>query len=116
MRHRKVGTKLRRMTGPRRALLDNLITSVILYEKVVTTETKAKAIKPKLEKLITKGKVKSVYSKQQLSRFLHDKKAVQKVLDVLGPKYKDRKGGYCRIIKMHRRQGDGAPLAQIELV
>ncbi|MFA5126534.1 MAG: 50S ribosomal protein L17 [Patescibacteria group bacterium] len=116
MRHRKVGKKLRRLTGPRRALLDNLVTSVILYEKVVTTESKAKTVKPKVERLITKGKVKSVHTKQQLGRFLHDKKAVQKILDVLGPKYKDRKGGYCRIIKMHQRQGDGAPLAQIELV
>lgn len=116
MRHRKVNKKLRRESGPRRALLDNLATSVILYEKVVTTQVKAKAIKPVVERLITRGKVKSVHNKQQLAKVLHDKKAVQKVLDVLGPRYQTRKGGYCRIIKMHERQGDGAVLAQIELV
>ncbi len=116
MRHRKVNKKLRRESGPRRALLDNLATSIILYEKVVTTEVKAKAIKPIVERLITRGKVKSVHSKQQLAKVLHDKKAVQKTLDVLGPRYKDRKGGYCRIIKISQRQGDGALMAQIELV
>lgn len=116
MRHRKANKKLRREIAPRRALLENLATSVILYEKVVTTQSKAKAVKPLVERLITRGKVKSVHNKQQLGRFLHDKKAIQKILDVLGPKYKDRKGGYCRIIKIAQRQGDGAMMAQIELV
>jgi large subunit ribosomal protein L17 len=116
MRHRKVGKKLGREAGPRKSLMDSLATSLILYEKIVTTESKAKAIRPVVEKLITRGKEKSVHNKQQLGRVLEDKKAVQKVLDVLGPKYKDRKGGYTRIIKIARRQGDGAPMAQIEFV
>ncbi|MFA6466518.1 MAG: 50S ribosomal protein L17 [Patescibacteria group bacterium] len=116
MRHRKVGKKLGRLAGPRKALTDSLATSLILYEKIVTTESKAKAIRPIVEKLITRGKEKSVHNKQQLGKVLEDKKAVQKVLDVLGPKYKDRKGGYTRIIKIARRQGDGAPMAQIEFV
>ena len=116
MRHRKVGRKLGRKTGPRKALKDSLATALVLYEKIVTTETKAKTIRPIVEKLVTRAKVKSVHNKQQLARVLEDKKAVQKLLDVLGPRYKDRKGGYTRIIKMSRRQGDGAAMAQIEFV
>ena len=116
MRHRKVGRKLGRKTGPRKALKDSLATSLVLYEKIVTTETKAKTIRPIVEKLVTRAKIKSVHNKQQLSRVLEDKKAVQKLLDVLGPRYKDRKSGYTRIIKMSRRQGDGAAMAQIEFV
>jgi len=116
MRHRKVGKKFGREKGPRKALTDSLATSLVLYEKVVTTEAKAKAIRPKVERLVTRAKVKSVHNKQQLTRVLEDKKAVQKLLDVLGPRYKDRKGGYTRIIKIARRQGDGAAMAQIEFV
>jgi len=116
MRHRKVNKKLDRTKAPRKAMLENLATSLILYEKIVTTEAKAKTVKPMVEKLITKGKIKSVHNKQQLNRVLPDKKATQKVLDVLGPKYKDRKGGYSRIIKIGPRAGDGAQMVQIELV
>ena len=116
MRHRKNITKLSKTSDVRRALLENLATSIILYEKIVTTEAKAKALRPFVERLITRGKVKSIHNKQILSGILPDKKAVQKVLDVLGPRYKDRKGGYCRIIKISPRVGDGALLAQIELV
>lgn len=117
MRHRKTNKTLDRKKAPRQALLDNLATSLVLYEKIVTTEAKAKAIRPIVEKLITRSKEKSVHNKQQLGKVLHDKKAVQKLLDVLGPKYKERKGGYTRIIKISGiRQGDGAKMAQIELV
>ncbi len=116
MRHAKKGKKLGREKAPRKALLNNLATSIILYEKVITTEAKAKAIRPLVEKLITRAKVKSVHNKQILNKTLKDKKAVQKILDIIGPKYKERKGGYTRIIKMGRRLGDGALQAQIELV
>ncbi|MCD4760944.1 50S ribosomal protein L17 [bacterium] len=116
MRHRKTGKILDRKAAPRKAMLENLATSLVLYEKIVTTEAKAKAVRPLVEKLITRGKVKSVHNKQLLGKVLPDKKAVQKVLDVLGPKYKDRKGGYTRIIKIGPRKGDGALMAQIELV
>ena len=116
MRHRNKKTILGRTRAPRQAMLENLATSLILYEKVVTTEAKAKSVKPLVEKLITRAKVKSVHNKQQLNKVLPDKKAVQKTLDVLGPKYKTRPGGYCRIIKISQRQGDGAKMAQIELV
>ncbi|MBT6691499.1 50S ribosomal protein L17 [Candidatus Parcubacteria bacterium] len=116
MRHRNKKKILDRARAPRQAMLENLATSIILYEKITTTEAKAKAVKPMLEKLITRSKIKSVHNKQQLGSVLHDKKAVQKALDVLGPKYKERKGGYCRIIKIGPRAGDGANMAQIELV
>ncbi len=116
MRHAKKGKKLGREKAPRKALLNNLATSLILYEKIVTTEAKAKALRPFVEKLITRSKIKSINNKQILNKTLKDKKAVQKILDVLGPKYKERKGGYTRIIKMKRRLGDGALEAQIELV
>lgn len=97
-------------------MMQNLATSLVLYEKIVTTEAKAKAVKPAVEKIITRGKVKSVHNKQQIGKVLNDRKAVQKVLDVLGPRYKDRKGGYSRIIKIAQRAGDGAKMVQIELV
>ncbi len=116
MRHRKVNKKLDRKKAPREAMLNNLATSIILYEKVKTTEAKAKTVKPLVEKLITRGRVKSVHSKQQLGRWLKDKKAVQKVLDVLGPRYQERSGGYTRIVKLAPRVGDRAKMALIELV
>jgi len=117
MRHRKTTKILDRTRAPRQAMLENMATSLVLYEKIVTTEAKAKVLRPLIEKLITRSKVKSVHNKQQLNRVLHDKKATQKLLDVLGPKYKERKGGYTRIIKISgNRQGDGARMAQIELV
>jgi len=116
MRHRKQKKIFGRQTAPRRALLENLATSLVLYEKIISTEPKAKALRPVVEKLITRAKHKSVHNKQQLARVLPDKKAVQKLLDVLGPRYKERRGGYCRIIKISQRQGDGAKMAQIELV
>jgi large subunit ribosomal protein L17 len=116
MRHRSIKKTLDRAKAPRQAMLENLATSLVLYEKIETTEAKAKTVKPIIEKMITRAKVKSVHNKQQLSRFVPDKKAVQKLLDVLGPRYKERNGGYTRIIKMAPRQGDGAHMAQIELV
>ena len=116
MRHRNTTKILDRKVAPRKAMLENMATSLVLYEKIVTTEAKAKVLKPMIEKLITRGKVKSVHNKQQLNRVLADKKATQKILDVLGPKYKDRQGGYTRIIKMGPRQGDGAAMVQIEFV
>ncbi len=116
MRHANKGRKLGREKAPREAMLNNLATSIILYEKVVTTEAKAKSVRSIVEKLITRGKIKSVHNKQILNKTLKDKKAVQKVLDILGPKYIKRSGGYTRIIKIGRRLGDGAKKVQIELV
>jgi large subunit ribosomal protein L17 len=116
MRHRKEGKILGREKAPREALLRNLATSLVLYEKVKTTEAKAKAVRPVLEKMITTGKTNTVQSRRKLLQFFYTENPVKKVLEVLGPRYKERKGGYTRIIKLGQRKGDAARTAVIELV
>lgn len=116
MKHRRAGKTLDRKTAPRRALLRGLATSVILYEHVNTTLAKAKAVKPLVERLITKGKVKTLNTRRQLGRVLMTETAVNKVLEELGPRYATRPGGYTRIVKLGARKGDGAQIAQIQLV
>ncbi len=116
MRHRNKVKILDRKTGPRKALLRNLATNLILYEKIKTTEAKAKTLRPVVEKLITKGKAGDLHAKRELLKYLYLENAVKKVLEDLGPRYKDRKGGYTRITKLGTRKGDGAQMAQIEFV
>ena len=116
MRHRHKGKHLDRNKESREALLRNLATSIIIYEKVKTTKTKAKAVKPLVEKLITTAKKNDLTARRKLLEVLYHKKAVSKALEVLGPRYKERKGGYTRIINLGRRQGDGAEIVQIEFV
>lgn len=105
-----------RKAGPRRALLKQLATAVILYEHVNTTLAKAKAVRPMVEKLITKGRTKSLAARRELMRTLTMESAVNKILEELGPRYATRPGGYTRILKIGSRQGDGAEVAQIQLV
>lgn len=116
MRHRKKGKILDRKKEARKALLRSLATSVIIYEKVKTTKAKAKAVKPLVEKLVTAAKKNDLNARRQLLTVLYHKKAVKKALEVLGPRYKERKGGYTRIINLGRRAGDGAEIVQIEFV
>ncbi len=116
MRHRKKGKILGREKAPREALLRNLATSVVLYEKVRTTETKAKVIRPIVERLITRGKEPTLSNRRYLHSFFYTEQPVKKILEVLGPRYKDRKGGYTRITRLGRRQGDAAECVQIEFV
>ncbi len=116
MRHRRKRVILDRKNGPRAALLRGLATSVILYEHVNTTLAKAKAVRPIVEKLITAGRTKSLVSRRKLLKVLMVESAVNKVLEELGPRYATRAGGYTRIIKIGQRQGDGAEIAQIQLV
>ena len=116
MRHRNKKTTLDRKTGPRKALVKGLIASLIIYEKIKTTEAKAKAIKPKIEKLITIGKESDLTARRRLLKELPTKSTVAKVLDVLGPRYKERPGGYTRIVKIGTRKGDGAEMVQISFV
>ena len=116
MRHRRVGKTLDRKPGPRRALLRSLATSVILYENVNTTLAKAKAVRPFVERLITKGRIKSLTSRRALMKVLTVESAVNKILEELGPRYAERPGGYTRIIKLGTRKGDGAEIAQIQLL
>ena len=116
MRHRKKNKILDRKKGSRKALLRNLATNLILHEKIQTTEGKAKALKPVVEKLITKGKAGDLHARRELMKYLYLENAVKKVLEDLGPRYKERKGGYTRIVKLGARQGDTAKMAQIEFV
>ena len=116
MRHRRTGRTLDRSSSARKALLRGLATSVVLYEHVNTTLAKAKAVRPLVERLITKGKKKTLVSRRQLMQVLLSESAVNKVLEELGPRYHERPGGYTRILKLGTRKGDGAEVAQIQLV
>ncbi|PIP60208.1 50S ribosomal protein L17 [Candidatus Uhrbacteria bacterium CG22_combo_CG10-13_8_21_14_all_47_17] len=116
MRHRNKTKTLGRTAKPRKALMRNLATSIILYEHVNTTLAKAKAVRPIVEKLITKGRAKSLHARRELMKDLMTEPAVLKVLEELGPRYATRPGGYTRIIKLGKRKGDGAEIAQIQLL
>lgn len=114
MRHRNAGYKLGRNTSHRRALLRNLVTSLVNEERVQTTVAKAKAIRPWADRMITWGKAGSLHARRQAAGYLQDPAAVQKLFDQLAPRFGDRQGGYTRITKTGFRQGDNAPLAYIE--
>lgn len=116
MRHRVKGKILGREKAPREALIRNLAAQIVLYERVKTTEAKAKAVRPFVEKMITIGKIDNLVNRRKLLQFFYFKNPVRKILEVLGPRYKDRKGGYTRIVKLGQRKGDGAKMAIIELV
>ena len=94
----------------------NLVTDLLRYEKVVTTEAKAKEVRGMAEKIITLGKNGSLHSRRQALSFVSDENVVAKLFDELGPRYATRPGGYTRIIKLQPRIGDGAPMARLELV
>lgn len=116
MRHRRAGWKLGRNTEHRRALLRNLVTSLIVEERVETTITKAKAMRPHVEKMITLGKRGDVAARRQAASFLLTREAVSKLFDTISPRYGDRAGGYLRIIHSGFRLGDGADTAFVELL
>ena len=116
MRHGVAGRKLSRPTGHRMALYRNLVTDLLRYEKITTTEAKAKETKAMAEKVITLGKAGTLHARRQALAFVMDKKVVEKVFAELGPRYAERKGGYTRILKLGPRLGDAAPLARLELV
>lgn len=116
MRHRKGGFKLQRDPSARRALLRGLTTNVILRDRVVTTVTKAKAVKPVVEKMITLAKRDTLHSRRQAAAFLYTPGAVKKLFDTLGPRFAERNGGYTRVVRLGPRKGDGAELALIELL
>jgi large subunit ribosomal protein L17 len=116
MRHKIAGRKLRRSTPQRQALFRGLITDLLRYEKVRTTEAKAKEVRGMAEKVITLGKDGTLHARRQALRVVSDTDVVKKVFDDLGPRYATRPGGYTRIVKLGRRLGDGAEVAQLELV
>jgi len=116
MRHRKIRGKLGRAAAPRKALLRNLATSLVLYERVQTTRAKAKTVQPYIEKIVTTGKGGRLTDRRTLIPKLATESSVKKVMEVLGPRYKTRNGGYTRIVPMGYRAGDGAPVVTIEFV
>ena len=116
MRHRNAGFKLGRNTSHRRALLRNLVTSVIIEDRVETTVAKAKAVRPHVEKMITLGKKGDVHARRQALSFLRTDEAVARLFDTVAPRYGDRQGGYLRIVRTGFQKGDGAEKAFIELL
>lgn len=116
MRHRQKGRILDRKKEPREMMLRNLASSLIIYEKIKTTEAKAKAVRSLVEKMITVAKKGDLTARRKIIEVLPQKMAVKKAMEVLGERYKTRRGGYTRIIKLGLRQGDGAKIVQIELL
>ena len=116
MRHRNAGFKLGRNTSHRRAMLRNLVTSVILMDRVETTITKCKASRPIVEKMITLGKNGSVHARRQALAYLMTPESVDRLFNVVAPRYASRQGGYLRITRTGPRKGDAAELAYIELL
>ena len=116
MRHRKGGFKLGRNTSHRRALLRNLVTSIIINDRVHTTVTKAKAARPLVERMITLGKNGSVHARRQALAYLMTPDSVDRLFATVAPRYAERNGGYSRIIRTGPRKGDAGEMAYIELL
>lgn len=116
MAHRIDGRKLGRPTDHRLALFRNLVTDLLRYERIITTEAKAREVRGLAERVITMGKRGDLHSRRRAMGFVYDKKVVEKVFAELGPRYSSRPGGYSRMVKLGPRQGDGARMAQLELI
>jgi len=116
MRHKISGKKLNRTSSHRTALLCNLVSSLILHDQIQTTVTKAKFLRPSVEKLITKAKEGTLAARRLLISRIKNKEAVTRLMDVVAKRYLNRPGGYTRIIKSGFRLGDAAPMAYIELL
>ena len=116
MRHRKKGRQLGRQTKHRNALFRNLVTSLLEHERIETTEAKAKEIRGFTERMITLGKRGDLHARRRALAFLHSKEVVSKLFDDVAGRFRERAGGYTRMIKTRRRVGDTAELVAIELV
>ncbi len=116
MRHNKSGRRLGRTTSHRIAMFRNMVTSFLTHERIITTDAKAKELRPIAEKMITLGKKGDLHAIRQASSYIRDKKTVTKLFNSIAPRYKERAGGYTRIIKLGIRPGDTAPVSVIELV
>ncbi|SRR5216683_1766332 len=115
-RHMNTGRKLSRNTSHRRALLDNLVRSVILSESIRTTTAKAKEARRVVEKIITKAREGTLAARRNVHRTVRDQAALAKLFDAIAPRFKTRPGGYTRIVHIQNRVGDNAPMAILELV
>ena len=116
MKHNITHRKLNRTSSHRKALLMNLSNSLIKHEQITTTLSKAKELRPFVEKIVTLGKKGNLESRRKTISILQDEKMTKKIFDTLADRYKDRKGGYTRIVKIGNRYGDNAPTAVIEFV
>ena len=116
MRHGKVHRKLNRTAEHRKAMFANMCAALIKHEQIVTTLPKAKELRPIVEKLVTLGKRGGLHARRQAIAQIRDVAMVKKLFDVLGPRYKERSGGYIRVLKAGFRYGDSAPIAVIEFV
>jgi len=116
VRHRWGRRKLGRPPAERKALLRGQSTDLLRYEKIQTTEAKAKELRIEVERLITLGKSGSLHARRQAYAYVYDKKVVDKLFHELAPRFAERAGGYTRIIRLGFRRGDAAPVVQIELV
>lgn len=116
MRHRKKVAKLGRKPDARKRMLRNLVTSLIMEERVRTSLVRAKAARSAAEKIITRGRKDTVHARRLVAGSVYGSKAVKKVFDELGPRYSDRPGGYTRILKLGPRKGDAAEEVILELV
>jgi len=116
MRHRIAGRKLSRSTDHRMLMYRNLVTDLLEHEKIVTTEAKAKEVRGLTEKMITLGKKGNLHARRQALAFVVDEKVVAKLFGDIADSYSERTGGYTRITKIGPRRGDGASMAQLELV
>jgi large subunit ribosomal protein L17 len=116
MRHRKSGRKLNRSASHRWALMRNLITSLLRDEKIKTTDAKAKELRRWADRVITLGKQGTLHARRQVLGIVQDKAVARKLFDTIAPRFKERPGGYTRIVKVGMRRGDAAPVSIIELV
>ncbi|MFQ5380858.1 MAG: 50S ribosomal protein L17 [Dehalococcoidia bacterium] len=116
MRHRVAGRHLGRSTAHRRALFRNLVTDFLRYERIRTTEAKAKEVRPLAEKMITLAKRGDLHSRRQALRFVYDARVVKRTFEEIAPRMADRPGGYTRITSLEPRKGDGARMAVLEMV
>ncbi|HEB68584.1 MAG TPA: 50S ribosomal protein L17 [Desulfobulbus sp.] len=116
MKHKVVGRKLGRNASHRKAMLRNMVTSLLEHERIVTTVPKAKETRRIAEKMITLGKRGDLHARRQAMTYIRSKAVVAKLFDDLSEQYADRQGGYTRIIRTGTRSGDAAPMAIIELV
>src|SRR5207302_9841444 len=116
MRHGNAHRKLNRTAEHRKAMFGNMCAALIKHEQITTTLPKAKELRPVVEKLVTLGKRGGLHARRQAIAQIRDVAMVKKLFDVLGPRYKDRKGGYTRVMRAGFRYGDNAPRAVIEFV
>ena len=116
MRHRNSGRKLGRNQSHRKAMLRNMVTSLLEHERIQTTDAKAKELRGVAERMITLGKRGDLHARRQAAAYIRSQGVTSKLFDELADRYRDRPGGYTRVIKIGRRVGDAAPVSIIELV